>query len=74
MDRERGAKRLQSRRGRISMKTDLSGAGSRRGSRTIWRDIAADWRRWTMRERVAAGALGTVIPVAYVVLTFQTWL
>ena len=56
------------------MKTGFSRAASRRGSQIIWRDIAADWRRWTTRERVAAGTLGTGIPVAYVVLTFHAWL
>jgi len=56
------------------MKTGFSRAGSRRGSQIIWRDIAADWRRWTTRERIAAGTLGTGIPVAYVVLTFHAWL
>jgi hypothetical protein len=56
------------------MKTGLSGAGSWRRSQTIWRDIAADWRRWTMRERVAAVALGTSIPLAYIAHTFHAWL
>jgi hypothetical protein len=56
------------------MKTSFSRAGSRRESQIIWRDIAADWRRWTTRERVVAGTLGTTIPVAYVVLTFHAWL
>ncbi len=56
------------------MKTSFSRAGGRRGSGSIWRDIAADWRRWTTRERIAAGILGTGIPVAYVMLTFNAWL
>jgi hypothetical protein len=56
------------------MKTDLSRAGGRGGSEIIWRDLAADWRRWTKRERIAAGILGTGIPVAYVMLTFNAWL
>jgi hypothetical protein len=56
------------------MKTGFSRAGRRRGSQMIWRDIAADWRRWTMRERVAAVALGTSIPLAYIAHTFHAWL
>jgi len=56
------------------MKTGFSRAASRRESQIIWRDIAADWRRWTARERVAAGTLGAGIPMAYVVLTFHAWL
>jgi hypothetical protein len=56
------------------MKTGFSRTASRRGSRIIWRDIAADWRRWTTGERVVAGTLGTGIPVACVVLTLHAWL
>jgi hypothetical protein len=56
------------------MKTSFSRAGGRRGSGIVWRDLAADWRRWTKRERIAAGILGTGIPVAYLMLTFNAWL
>ena len=59
------------------MKTGFSRAGSRRASR-IRRDIAADWRRWTTRERIAAGMLavllGTGTPAAYVALAFHAGL
>jgi hypothetical protein len=56
------------------MKTGFSRAGDWRESRIIRRDLAADWRRWTNRERIAAGILGTGIPVVYVMLTFNAWL